>query len=546
LTTHNTHNMTDKYTKKAKASSNSNNTETKKVEREKPKQPKIQGASFTISKGIITTLKYKYKLGPEGKEAVTKYFTDMLPKKTDWDRLMIEDIEKHDHPVGAFFRAYLSDLVYYKYEPNSTIYEPSVSKIRLASRGDTDGFALSHRVISSACVVDDMDIIRDINNWRRVAEREDKLFNHCGCRLINGVAKCPQSNCDKQFPVVLGTENIYYKDVLEGMCCRIADMKGTGYAVFNDYHAAMICKGPKGRALDDESHYSINGSTVTSTVKGNAIGYEHGFLNTGGHMAWQYKVTLNLAGGPTKCVVLFEVLQTFVNGDVPMRLVRFVVLKQEWLHNGKDRLERVPCYEDIFYEATDVVEDKVEVKPAVISVPKLPEDANIKTLKSVGVKLEEVGHRRMVLEGDQVVDYRDRSDKPYHGWQFLDFVIEQFKSDTERLFVTNKDDKFYVNLELREKTWWSVGLKVTTQLFTADLKTVHLAYKKLGVKALSSTIDQAVSAAQRELEKELGFNEAMDLTEAFAIARVIRAQQTERLIRCINASSSCKFVKENK
>lgn len=535
--------MTDKYVRKNSDSKKSISDISTKASESKPfKFNMPKGPCFNVSKGIVTNVSIKYKMGPESQNILKKYFGDKLPKKdSDKERLIFKDVEWHPHGLGAFNRAYLSDLVYYKYEPKSEIFEPSVSKIRLASRFDFDGTSLSHRVHSSCCIIDDRDIIRDMNNWRRLEDMN--LFNNCSCKLVNAITKCPTNNCDREFPVVLGVENVYYPNVLEGMCLRILANKGTGYFVFNDYQASQLVSGNKGKCADGESSYKIEGSVVTSTVSGNPMPYIHGIVNTGGQSSWQYKIKLNVDGKLVECFVLCEVLEAIPNGDVPAKLVRFNVIQKEWMFN-KEGFKGVMCFDSIF-AADEVAEEKTDAKLPAIQTVKIPEEPT-KVKASLDLKFAEIEHRKTVKEGDKVVDFTDRTMVEYHGWEFLDFVISQFKSSTERLFLTTVKDKQYVNLELVEKPWYGLGLKLTTQLFTAEVKTVQLAYTKLGVKALTSSIDQAVSAAQRELEKELDVSGTMDLTEAFAIARVIRAQQSQRLIKCLAASSSVRFVKENK
>jgi hypothetical protein len=273
-------------------------------------------------------------------------------------------------------------------------------------------------------------------------------------------------------------------------------------------------------------------------------------------MSWQYKISLPKfdGDGMEDVYVLFEVLETLLNKDVPMRLVKFYTVSvDEFREVGSEGgFENVVAFDTIFYEhkdpevSTDVsmtTSEEITVK-APIEVTKTTRQGDSEVTKlQDAIVLTELGGKKSIKQGQLQLNLSDRKQTPYHGWDGLEFIIRQFKESSEKLFVNDSEGKSYLNLELYESNW--LGLKTRTKHLRAEVSVVAKAYHKIATKQLVSTIDNACAAAQRELEKEMDFSQTLNFPEAFAIARIMRAQQTQRLIKTLNASTSVDYVKKN-
>jgi len=514
-------------------------------------------SNIPFSEGALRVFTAKYTYGPKGLDALTRYLGDIVTKKSkSGPRLFFDGGKSHPHPVGATLRYLYDDYIHYGYEPKRRILDVGSSLVRLASAKDFDGNPLCARIHSMAPILSGRDMLRDINNRGKI---DFGFFNTC--RHVAGQRQERCEVCDGDFDVVKSVDSIYYPGVLEEIA-RHGSKGGIGYVAFNDYHAAQILNGNEGSCLDGESTYRIQGDKVTSTVKGNVAPYIHRYLQTGGRSSWQYMMQVD--GKLYWCV--FEVLMEFWNGDVPYRLCRVNTLSHAELalRNELTGVDGVKAYSNVWcpdsgmYHKdmdegnTGVVLNTTKITSVNLSPPQLsPNLSKILSQPSSGEKLQEVGlrmseleHRRVVKAGDKTLDFRHREGNSYHGWDLLDFTISQFNSHNERIFTTYESDhKHYVTVELTEKCWYLLGLRGTTKIYKASLEMVRKAFTRLSTKAQTTSIDFALAQAQREMEAELG-SDIYDLSEAFIIARIIRAQQTCRLKEALDASNSVRVAIE--
>lgn len=551
--------------------------------------------SLSYKGGVLQTYYCKYKILPEGKKGLEAFLTRLLPgiatgsngkplypKSVDKSRITWSESQPHPHTCGAVIRALLSEMVYYNYEPTAKIFEPAVSVARLSKLVDLDGKDLSERVSSSAAMVDIFDLIRKKNHGNKTYA----LKNHCDCKLTSGnrVYNCKRQNladntpdgfgCKKKHEVQLGTECLYYTDVLEGMVQGM-DEGSRCYAVFNDYHKAFLMHGLTGKAFDDESEYTINAdSTVSVKVNDNPFPYHHGIINTGGNDYWQTEVFTYEGNIKIRNLVFFQKLETFVNGDVPARLVKFIKFSEEELKSlGVDKwIPNIYVAKDFFLKFDKEISLEVGVQTALRTNKPYPEFerceenvsvgmiktvnysnvtvkslvAEISSLKKTTTTIEpffkEEIERTRIKPGSEQLSFLKRSGRTYdkfYDFAVIDLICKQFQESNERFFMDRVNSVNYISLEIDEHRWWTVGLKTTRNILRQPLELVTSAFKKLGNKSLTSSVDFVITQLQREMKEEQGsLSEMADIAEAITIARVIRAQQTCRLKNVLDTSSS--------
>jgi len=259
-------------------------------------------AALNISKGVLTYYETPYVLGQEGKKALTEHFKTLNVA----GKLKLSNYKEHPHPIGALVRAYMNDLVLYKYAPNDKIKDIGASLVRNLNRFDNDGNCITKRVWSMAPIVSGRDILR---------KRKHDLNVENSCAHIGGTPRTRKCDCDATYSSTLSVDSIYYPGVLEEMVYDSFKSQGMGYVAFNDYDMALRDHGNVGEACDQESFYVIDKDRVTSVVKGNVAPYNHKFLKTEGQ-AWQYKMNVE----DKEVFVVFEELDCFHNKHIPYRL----------------------------------------------------------------------------------------------------------------------------------------------------------------------------------------------------------------------------------
>lgn len=270
---------------------------------EKDKEVWEKRPSLVLNKGNLSSVLIPFALGPEANSALRKYFNYLINEQdTTRPRFIVQERCHHPHPVGAFIRAHMGDLIPYKYAPKGLILDIGTSRVRLNSRYDLDGQPLYKRVHSMAPVLSGRDILRDMSNNLRFSDSSKlvtpaqlstsqlALPNSCNC--VGGQWKSRCTMCTSEwYDTTSSVDSIYYPGVMEEIA--VHGITGSvGYVVFNDYDKARIVSGSEGYALDKESHYTITGNVVTSKVEGNPAPYQHRFLNTGGNASWQFDMVL--------------------------------------------------------------------------------------------------------------------------------------------------------------------------------------------------------------------------------------------------------------
>lgn len=555
--------------------------------------------SLNYKNGVLQTYYCKYKILPQGKKGLEAFLTHLLPgiatgsngkpihpNAMDKSRITWSEGQPHPHTVGAVIRALLSEMVYYCYEPKAKIFEPAVSVARLSKLVDTNGDSLSKRVSSSAAVIDIFDLIRKKNH----GNNSYQLENHCDCKLTNGnrIYNCKRQDltkvgpdaygCKREHEVQLGVECLYYKNVLEGMVHAMG-VDSRCYGVFNDYHKSMLTKGLHGKAFDDESEYTINpDATVSVKVNENPFPYHHGIINTGGEDYWQTEVFTFEGKIKVRNLVFFQKMHTFVNGDVPARLVKFIKFTEEELKElgVKDWIPGVYVAKEFFlkkfaddkalrieqdntarvnapYPEFSLMDEDVSRRTVrtvnysnVVTVETVTEELarlkiSMKTPTTVEPFFKEEIERTRIKPGSEQLSFLERSGRTYdkfYDFAVVDLICKQFQESNERFFLDRVKAVTYISLEIDETRWWTVGLKTTRNILRQPLELVTSAFRKLGNKSLASSVDFVITQLQREVDENGSLGEMADLAEAVTIARVIRAQQTCRLKNVLENSTS--------
>jgi hypothetical protein len=504
--------------------------------------------TLTLYKGSLSAIHIPYVLGPEADKALRKHFnTLLLNEDTTRPRFVVQSRHQHPHPVGAFMRAYFGDLVHYKYAKHGMVLDIGTSQVRLTNRFDVNGWNLSWRVHSMAPILSGRDIMREMANADRIHESDGTLQNSCRCTGGQWVNRC-YSCLIPQFDHTMSVDSIYYPGVLEEMIANglREDYKGRGalgWVVFNDYDKARIIHGREGSALDKESSYVIKGDKVISTVAGNPAPYEHGFLRTGGHDTWQYHMFAKDRDGKAHQVnVIFETVEEFQNGDVPYKLCRVYIIKHSKLV-GVNELEGagvsgIPTYSSQWYKETIPIIPKNEILPV--------------TKDTIGYHLagNVTGFTRPSKSGDLLTDLISKEERQHKDLAIWQTFVNQYEyhvlKRNERFFNTVEEiagkQTELVHMEMLTSKWYTLGLATSQKVVTAKLSHVIDAYLAIGNKKVTSSVKQACIQLQRAAPKE----ELMDITDAFLIARVMRAQEEVRydeVLKLSNAGKKAELLK---
>lgn len=547
--------------------------------------------TLSIHKGVLTYFESNYCFGPEGAKALREYFKLLsIHEKDTHPKFKLSSYVKHEHPVGATLRAYFHDLILYKYESESSMKDIGASLIRTHNRYDVGGKPVTDRIHSMAPIVSGRDMLRE-RNHRTALERMKGYCCHAGGDRVRNRLHC---ECEKYYPITTSVDSIYYDGVLEEMACDSVQTEGVGYVVFNDYDMASRIKGQSGTAFDEESHYIIEGTQVTSTVRGNVAPYSHKILRTSNTRSWQYKISLHSL---RKTVMLvFEELECFYNGDIPYRLCRVYALDCNILDQFGERegLKNIPRMDSVFVEEPEVVETSsnysepspivaqspstndastqsdishleigqpkqytlgdvvdgffnydlrelfakpLDVQPVVLpDFKKYVMDTTVSQEDQI-LRISEFCHKVPQKKTELEVDYVQRVElykKKMFSWYE---ILRQFSGKNEKIYNSIDNFEVYVNLEITKTRWYTLGWKIRSYGYKAKLEHVVAAYEKLGTKQTVASIEFSCVAMQRELATKLSVG-IIDLHEAFIIARVIRAQQHRRMCIALENSSS--------
>lgn len=489
---------------------------------------------LVFNKGALSNIHIPYTLGPEANKSLRKYFSYLIDNETpDRPRFVNQSRQVHPHPVGGFIRAYMGDLIPLKYAPDGLILDIGTSQVRLASRYDTDGQPLCHRVHSMAPVLSGRDILREMANKPRVygssLKPKTDFINGCRCEGGQWKSRCHVCTSD-MFDTTMSVDSVYYPGVLEEILSH-GTHGALGYVVFNDYDKARIMNGNQGVALDRESHYVIEGDQVSSYVNGNPAPYQHGFLRTGGHDTWQYRFFFR---GKIYYMV-FETVEEFQNGDIPYKMCRVYVVDHLRIIAANPLesmgVKGIPLFTSHFFSSEERLEPKQVTK--VVEVSK----------DTIGLRLSERPGCRRSQGGDVLIDLTARDERTKSDLAIWEAFVDQYEfyvhSRSERFFTTLEEvdgsKVQMINMEMLSTKWYTLGLATASTSVRARLEHVVEAYLAIGNKKLNSSVKQACIQVQRNLG--LGAK-SLDLTEAFLIARVMRAQEEVRFDDVLNLSKA--------
>jgi len=553
-----------------------NNPQVNQVQNQGQQAALPQQAGFdilTIHNGVITTFKPMYRLGVEGEFAFRRYFSHLSTEGDDGARpgLRFNSRKSHPHPVGAAVRALFHDKLLFGTLRKKKHLDIGTSPARLQSRfyetGEIQPIPVTEWVHSLAPITCGRDIMRHYHHG-------DDVQNMCQCKGgVWGAFGTPTARCQKcltnTYKYSTSIDSIYYPGVLEEVADQADLCEGhIHYAVFNDYDKMRLQYGSVGRACDNESVACIDSNMfVTSTVVGNVAPYHHQILKTEGLESWQYLVR---SSSGRWFYMVFEVIDEFQNGDIPYRMCRVTPISVDKLltvslANKTDETEGVqgvPYFENIwvkpsFEEKNDKeMINKIKVAPQTKGMPKFsakPTKMEIPDERSTDVSvmtdreektpletviLQECEKKCKPLPDDLVTDFNERKQQFERQISWYDKLLKQWKQQNNEKFYYSVDTKgLWLTLELSKPKWWSCGLLVSKNLYKAKMEDVMEAYTRIGSKHISTSIDYACTQAQREMAKERGIT-VMDLFEAFTIARIIRAQQNERMEEAFEMSYS--------
>jgi hypothetical protein len=535
------------------------------------KQPEGDGSSvtdkeyknrprLTFSKGELTYFESPYDFGTEATEALRGHFNRLLAQGNGTrPKFNLRRYAYHPHCCGATMRALFGDYIYYNYEKTANILDIGASLSRTAKRFDFDGQPLNQRVLSTAPILSSRDLIR-----QREHQDDEEMslmvegVNYCRCEgglrnnrfcgdfktvddkgeeigVIEVRKPCPV--CAEPFKVTMSVDSAYYPGVIEEQAWHSYKTQGRGYLVFNDYDGARIKHGLCGSACDGESEYKIEGEYVTSKVRGNFAPYRHQILSTRGMDSWQYHLYI----GGRDLICLFQVLQRFWNKDVPYVIVKmFAVDVEELSKFGEEMFTGVPMLSKYYREERKIIPKKIEQVEKDLNVRKLFDKQVDEFIDFTdgGLHFKEAFEDCKLKIGAYTLDFNKREEDIYSR---TDELINLFRKTPMNLYVTKTKDKdMYINLELRYSAWYTFGLNLYTDVYTAPLALMVEAYDVLGQKGENKSIAHAISQLQRKILEQTGVMN-FDVYEAMNLARVIRDQQ---LTRMENLANKCPAIRK--
>jgi hypothetical protein len=506
-------------------------------------------STVQVHRQTITSLSSSYCFGEEGKKALETQFAYLAKQE---GKLRFQDWQPHPHPVGATMRAAFDDLVKFGYLAGQKIHDIGGSKTRVMSRFDPEGTKMTDRVHTTTPVLSVRDIHRERTN-------PEEVPNNCQCiggQWANRCAEC--CALAPYWKSAMSVDSIYYPGVMEELMGVLRVSKRAGYVVFNDYHHAYLKNGKSGRACDAESTYTISGSTVTSTVKGNVSPYKHGVLKTGGGYSWQYLIkhpSPSMQGA--EYWMIFETLHEFWNHDIPYKLCRVVCIAENELVNrgfaprtGMPDCQTYGLNDSIWF---DVDEDKARDteeryrKEMALYLSKYedpkPDTKSPPEISTWQMRIEECKHKNTPEAAQMVIDLNRRIETYRSMYATWDAVVREWNSrvhkTNERFYTTHEADETWATCEISTSAWYTLGFSLNRTLYKAPLQMVYDAFVRIGQKETIQAIDQAATTALRDYIKERDLGHwSNQVQEAFIIARVMRAQQIRRLQTAMMTSSS--------
>jgi hypothetical protein len=234
--------------------------------------------------------------------------------------------------------------------------------------------------------------------------------------------------------------------------------------------------------------------------------------------------------------LVFETVDLIMNKDVPYRLCRVYLIKSSDYHKETDELrtgiKNIPCFNEFMVQndADSLFRKEIEIQP--------PEIRNLE------LRIEECKSKHGPKWGQDLLDFKDRLEKTRAMFAAWDNLLMDFKArnggTNERFYTDVVDDTTWVTCEIvNGGSWWTFGMATKTTRYRAKLSVVYDAYCKLGQCKNIGSIEQKVVALQREYCDEKGVSQMLvDVHEAFIIARILRAQQTCRMMEASSASTS--------
>lgn len=539
----------------AKQTSRKGEIDTNKI----PNKEKIPGTDFNFHKGVLKSFYTPYYL--EGPALILfqeyfKYLGKVGEEDSHGKTKLKHGNVQHGHPSGAWIRNYFSMLILHKYTAqNRKILDVGSSVVRYANLHDepvvTAGRKcpnpISNRVYCTAPIIDERDVARFIDH--QFNEAAVNYPHRCAC--VGGAIHATNPTCANcstpNFDYVSSIDSMYYKGVIEEFV-RVAKRnwdanlkcsKTVGYFAFNDYHAALLGVGRKGFACNRESSYQIDDKgQVNVLIHGNPAPYTHGILCTNGLDSWSWAVD----GIRVVCTVVEQIW----NGDVPYRLAKCYFFEDR--KDGDENATERP--------RLDVLQLPVMFEP--------PKDAPLKEEQIYAIA-ERLAKYDPMWDGTMSQSSKKKAHKVAVNfarnqpdgvaslamWDSICYEFKNWASDfktNERIFTYieqvidpktkqwNGEQQYMVEMQLYKK-FFGFNFKWSETVYTAPLDMVMKAYVRLGAKKTQDSFNFAMTSFQKEVEDTLGVMNVF-ATDAFYIARVIRAQQQMRTSHLFKQSVS--------
>jgi len=278
-------------------------------------------------------------------------------------------IQDHKHPLGAYGRQYMHQVITYLEGAHGRILEIGASKTRQHSMYETTIAGQSQSVLERThmmCpIIDQRDEIRKAQNRLRLMNKvaEHNLVNPNNLHTVDynscehkagpdfwfGIDTATRQGCpcsNPNFDIISSVDSIYYEGVLMEIFEQLIRHPGLGYIAFNNYHRAMVNKMNKQSYYHHKGRFTINGVAepnvqgspesefiidasdsqnagpikISVSVQGNPMAYCHNVLRTGVNDNQFYYEHLGSDGN--EYLFLFELIKELHNGDTPYQLFR--------------------------------------------------------------------------------------------------------------------------------------------------------------------------------------------------------------------------------
>jgi len=379
---------------------------------------------------------------------------------------------------------------------------------------------------------------------------------------------CPCSEDD--YSAIKSVESWYYPGVLDAILNRAIDgytlqkCNGVAYIVGNDYHRMLVRNLKSDKDLQrrltmalngGEFHAVYNGCTtvhgkyesthsiaadesgrleVTAAVIKNNTPYQHRFPITADADVFCMQITRrNHEGREIEYVAQFELLEEVLNHDVPFVLykVRITELSrwddkarkaQIWVTRGDSNIGTLFTSLGLT-KCEEVLEhiERLETKPLPIVKEK---DIPISIFNT------DMFNEKVVKTGDKSVNAATMKAATLTNSQFVLKLKTLFGPGRGySVRIRNIAGVPYLLVNKRSVLWYFFAQEKASMGAMAPLEDVIKAYLAIGIKENIKSIQQTMVQEQRK-KLETGMDTTiLGNTDAYTIARVVRAMETQRL-----------------